>query len=363
MAHDFPSSPSSYYPLHYLMTRPYAREMVKQMTARGPQLPNVYHDMAADAVLPWLKTQGLDAHDPTQALAPFSQEAQGALAFGQWALNKRKLIHVHPELTDAFMHSDCGDMRISDVLAPDDPSMYVHFGPREEPSLTWGAGHHFEGAWVFPHPLATRVVLCSRSAPGVPPLDRWQERYDLRIRGAHLGVAADEAIDLALADDLEDLRQAGKAIEKIGGPGFARNRGDVELLIHRQSQGIESFRMAVRLLLNAMAYLKTERSDDAPGWPLDSPERLIEQAGNLSVKLRERAQSKLWGLSIVPLQLLGSEFARAVHQQRGAPGGLRRAHWRRGHWRNQPHGPQFSLRKLIWIRPQLIAATLSSETE
>lgn len=32
------------------------------------------------------------------------------------------------------------------------------------------------------------------------------------------------------------------------------------------------------------------------------------------------------------------------------------AHWRRGHWRNQAHRPQLSLRKLIWIRPTLVAA-------
>lgn len=33
-------------------------------------------------------------------------------------------------------------------------------------------------------------------------------------------------------------------------------------------------------------------------------------------------------------------------------------HWRRGHWRNQPHGPNNSLRKQILIKPVLVRADL-----
>jgi hypothetical protein len=33
-----------------------------------------------------------------------------------------------------------------------------------------------------------------------------------------------------------------------------------------------------------------------------------------------------------------------------------RMHWRRGHFRSQPHGPEQSLRKIIWIEPVLVAA-------
>ena len=34
-----------------------------------------------------------------------------------------------------------------------------------------------------------------------------------------------------------------------------------------------------------------------------------------------------------------------------------RLHPRRGHWRNQPHGKQLALRKLIWIRPVMVGAS------
>lgn len=31
-------------------------------------------------------------------------------------------------------------------------------------------------------------------------------------------------------------------------------------------------------------------------------------------------------------------------------------HWRRGHWRNQPHGPGRQMQRLVWIRPCMINA-------
>lgn len=52
--------------------------------------------------------------------------------------------------------------------------------------------------------------------------------------------------------------------------------------------------------------------------------------------------------------LIGNGY-RAVQAERG--GGTHaspRLHWRRGHVRNQPHGPHWSLRKPVWIEPVLI---------
>lgn len=40
----------------------------------------------------------------------------------------------------------------------------------------------------------------------------------------------------------------------------------------------------------------------------------------------------------------------------GADSGMRR-HWRRGHYRLQPHGPQSSLRKVIFMQPMLVGTT------
>lgn len=45
-----------------------------------------------------------------------------------------------------------------------------------------------------------------------------------------------------------------------------------------------------------------------------------------------------------------------------ARSGAMRAHWRRGHYRMQAHGPQHSQRKLIFLQPMLVGASSADET-
>ena len=79
-----------------------------------------------------------------------------------------------------------------------------------------------------------------------------------------------------------------------------------------------------------------------------------------------RARSQLAALGYVPVLLCGQQ----VEEQRqriGAstsPGaGHPVTHWRRGHWRNQAHGPGRSLRKLIWVMPMRVGYNQPDEPE
>jgi len=71
-----------------------------------------------------------------------------------------------------------------------------------------------------------------------------------------------------------------------------------------------------------------------------------------------RAKSKLAALGYVPVHVCGKR----IEEQRNRIGiatldhGHVASHWRRGHWRNQAHGPARSLRKLIWVMPVLVGA-------
>ncbi|MEM9004494.1 MAG: hypothetical protein AAGE59_13340 [Cyanobacteria bacterium P01_F01_bin.86] len=42
-------------------------------------------------------------------------------------------------------------------------------------------------------------------------------------------------------------------------------------------------------------------------------------------------------------------------------GTSKRPHWRRGHWRNQAHGPNHSLRRPRWIRPQRVVGKANAD--
>ncbi len=338
-----------HYPLHYAMARSHARMTLAHLESAPRQALNATFSqkIACDYLLPWMRDRGWTL----DAVSSFSQEVQGVLAWLDWALNGRKLVTVTPDLTHAFERSDCGDMRIEDVLGDDDFTVYLHFqGPIAHPIFYFNERSPFEGAYVISRKeTALRVVLCARAPEGTPLVDRWQERYDLRIRQEHFKVPADTAIDLALADDLRDLDMAEQTMRAKGGPQLAQQ---ARMLHHRMQAGHEAYRRALRLVLNALAFLKVYPEQATSAWTDRAPERLVQQALNGTETEKRRALSKLWALGHLPVKVLGHEFARPKEGTGQGPA----PHWRQGHWRHQAHGPGYSLRKLIWIQPMLVAA-------
>lgn len=68
----------------------------------------------------------------------------------------------------------------------------------------------------------------------------------------------------------------------------------------------------------------------------------------------KKPKSALWSPNII-----GERF-QAVSDDSVRSGRSPRWHWRRGHYRNQPHGPGLSQRKILWIEPMLVAAELAA---
>jgi hypothetical protein len=64
------------------------------------------------------------------------------------------------------------------------------------------------------------------------------------------------------------------------------------------------------------------------------------------------------GREIWTPNIIGKDYAikRSGPTSEGSGGWNVRMHWRRGHLRQQPHGPNNSLRKTIWVEPMLVGA-------
>lgn len=332
------------------------REAYSSLTSHiGPLSPKPAENLVIPCVLKRLQAGGWDHTKPGPHLAVLSQETQGVLAWSEWALNAKRIVCVAPELTQAFLYSDCGDMCIEDV-APEARAQYVHFEMGDEaPILFSDSQVALEGAFVlYAHDTSLRIVLCGRPVARLDVAHAWLERYDLRIKAEHFGRPAQEAIDVALADDLADLRNTAETMRQRGDVRSMASIPAADMLMSRMRADHEAYRRALPLILNTLAYLRIEPQDARLAWPPEAPERLVKQLDNeLSPKAIERAHSKLWSLGHVPVTYIGGEFARTFQ----APGHELRAHWRRGHWRRQAHGPQLSLRKLIWISPMVIGGT------
>lgn len=356
----FVSNAAAYYPLNYLLQRPEVRSFHAKLAATpGRMTFQQAEALAKPLVLTALEQKGWNWKTPDVSITPFAQELQGMLAWGEWDNAKCPILHIAPALTAAFLRSDCGDMRIADVV-PEEAVTYVHFGPQRIKELTWGEGaYHFEGAyWIHASSTSLRIVLCARSAADADPLRAWRERYDLRVLPHYFESAADLAIDGALADDLADLRKATAVMVAKGAMSQVR---EAEQLAQRMVEDHPAFGAALRLVLNAMAYRKVAPADIVERWPQNTPERLLKQVVGGSPAERTRAARKLWSVGHVPIQCIGEHFTDLVALRGVRDGHALTAHWRQGHWRRQAWGPQMSLRKLIWIQPTMVGAEASSD--
>ncbi len=338
------------YPCHYWLTRPFTKTVLAQCQGlhRAELNSQRAQKLVMDQLLPYLQKQGWRLDD----VAVMSQEAQGALAWLDWVLNGKNVVSVSPALTRAFERSDCGDLRIADTLPQQDFSLYLHFeGSLDHPIVFNDGKAVFEGAYVIAHAAhSIRIVLCARLDPSTSVYERWRERYDLRITSKYFDISADEAMDYALAEDLQDLEHARQRMLEKGGAALA---GNAARLSERQRADHPAYREALRLVLNSLAYLKAYPADEETGWPERAPQRMVQATTEGTPREQARGLSKLWALGFLPVRRIGGKLQFPLHAD--ATSGVR-MHWRRGHWRNQPHGPQLSLRKLIWIAPVLVNA-------
>lgn len=349
---------STFYPLRQWQTRPDLKALLPALSVQGAGLrPGKAEEIAFSLLRSYLASKGVHFGPGGSSPVVISQETQGALMWGEWALSGKRIIDCTPELVQAFCRSDCGDMRISDLDVPYH-CMYLRFPLSDDDAILYSGGRvRFEGAYILESPgVAIRIVLCGQPVVPLTPAEAWRERYDLRIQASHFEKPAQDAITCALTDDLADLRthwQYAKDM-KVATPV---SDASFQLLIDRMTEDHPAYERALRLVLNALAYMQFGGDALVPGWPDDAPARMARQVDAGTAKEQERGLSKLWALGHVPILKLGGDFTRQFRH----PAAGMRAHWRQGHWRRQAHGPQMSLRKLLWIFPTVVGMQKADE--
>jgi hypothetical protein len=120
----------------------------------------------------------------------------------------------------------------------------------------------------------------------------------------------------------------------------------------------------LKLIVNSLAYLTAYPKDVETKWPSNTPSTLLKQLAKTDNRNEQRRiQSKLASMGFTPVHICGRRLADEIERNAVAVAGhgQRAVHWRRGHWRRQPHGPQNSLRKLLWLMPTLVNPSGSQE--
>lgn len=111
----------------------------------------------------------------------------------------------------------------------------------------------------------------------------------------------------------------------------------------------------LNLVINCILYLSqpTEKIDIEKRYPIGLPSNLDKKISFAKTqKELKKLDEKIEHLGFTKINYVGQSFKNVYENVVG--NSSVRPHWRRGHWRNQKHGENYSLSKLIWIMPTIV---------
>lgn len=289
-------------------------------------------------VLDVLKTIITDNPLPTPdegaALGIASALLQGSLLM-MHAQRQGGLFEPTPALHRMLAQTDVADAMPVRFFQPPMPALFIV----PEPTM-WRQPDGFEALLVLDHtgretgrtnePVARRFTFAAwaRNAQGHSVCD-WLE-------------FAIEDEDMPLADVLE--RATSVARWQDAGPMKGMRDFD-------QCRWVSVLNYAVKMLL----YLSVEDAQVNHDQAYTKAPRQFPGLGKRKRELRLAEVEHLYDRYVVGPAVLAGQAANGPH---GATGVEVKTHWRRGHFRLQAHGPQASLRKVMFIMPTMVRADL-----
>lgn len=338
-----------FYPQHFKATRPYVKAFltdISEQVATGTLSPSTSHKLSTRRILEAYRALGVQPGSPAFDMRGFAAENQVALMYAEWSERGSVLYDFKQPLTDTLSSTSVGEITISDLNFPFDCA-YFSFGPRKD--LVLQSGAEVTGAFVLWSPGQALRLSLTAPLPGNRPLtSRWQEIHDLRILPKNFHVNLETAIVEALRDDAQDLHEAAKTLKGRPDSHALEGARTIERALASNEANAETLARCFQLIASALCYVTAFPSDSFVDWQTGTPEKLRAKATADNSKEAKRAASKLNAIGYRRVIHIGQEFSDAAEN---VGDGHLEPHLRRGHWRSQAHGPQLSLRKVIWIRP------------
>lgn len=302
-----------------------------------------------------------------------------ATAYGRYVQAGRQIMDFPPALVEMLAKTDVDDIPLDTIKMPY-AAQYLHFGPQADLELE--PGWLVDGAYVEGRGEAGDLRFTITAVPADRSLSRlWfvypEPEYTQDFVGDYRKMDLATAIDTELSDRLVGLNES---VGKPGGDITERLQSDMAAVgaempedlrvldvsprlakerLEQVNRRHPVYRLALQLVVNALCYVTAYPDDIKSVWPEGTPVSLKAKADSAQGKEARRARSKLAALGYVPVHVCGQR----IEEQRNRIGiasldhGHVASHWRRGHWRNQVHGPGRSLRKLIWVMPVLVGAS------
>lgn len=292
--------------------------------------------------------------EPQQTLRALMDAMMLSWTWGWQHVAGRNNFVLSPELAILLRNTELGDVQLGDIEPPFN-NLYLHFGGAEVGGLP-GPENRLDGAYLRATGAKQWLVTFTTSLLDTAPAWPFETEPFLEV-------------ELNWSDPTETLADVfarGVAdLEKVAGERVIGQQGAVQMRSGELAQDwgfvLEAARrceLALGLLGNALCYLSAEPevSEPAPLGEVSPTVRWALDHGPKAAKQKAIAQLAERGFHLV--RWLGPQTPN--DDRRGESAGQSgsrevRSHWRRGHWRRQPHGVGRTERKLVWIRPAIIS--------
>lgn len=291
----------------------------------------------------------------------------------------RNVFSLSPDVIELLSHTDASQVRMGDIELPY-RRFYISFEGGLSLNLP-GAPNKIDGAYIIQNDnqigmfVTTRSTTASRSSLTQRiqhPEPRFLAYLTLDDPEAMLDAMIEKAIE---SNDIGVKPEKG-AVERLHEGIEAEKVGALEMGVDLRRPEVSGFereaaftlealpvgRRIISLIANILCFMTTKPDCGKPQWPTEAPRSLLKEFREASTDRRRHvASDKLADLGLFSVRRLSFEAsppAASPQARSDAPGIEMAPHWRRGHWRRQPHGPARLERRLVWIRPILVRADL-----
>lgn len=362
---------SAYAPIRYEATRPYASRLGKQWLARlkTPGSRDFYEKR-----FPSLVSAELDKLGTVGGPGPYVTECTNVTMFGLFESAGKVIYDVSEVLTSALSVTDLGDLPCGAVPSPR-RSFYIHFGATEVAGTT-AHGSFVEGAFVQCIETRSQKALMVSLIPRGWGKRDFYKTWDGECPDGTLLNLNDA--NKPVAEELHDRLQATYAqhramlaeVDKVA-PDL---RGYVASISPKQPPQLafedaeREMRQAFSVVISAMFYIQAEPQDVQTAWSRDVPPDALQTLRSATTKGKaQQIEASLTKAGYTKVKRVGTRFAQSVAAQdvRDAisTGRTLRTHLRDGYYKLQHHGPERSLRKVIYVAPVVVNAGKGDELQ
>ena len=358
---------SAYAPIRYEATRPFALPLAKAFIAASKRGDKARLEFLSDSLINALR-MGVAKIGRENGPGPVQSEALNIQIFGNYLSGGKVIFDIDKTLAQILVLSESEEIPCGEIVYPAE-YFYLHFG--SESGLTLD-GFNIEGAYVSR--MHDRLIV------DLIPQGFGQQHFFALPRGdtcigTHIMLndpeksvkqALAESIAKVIADNAKAKAQVAelerKLTERYGqivkAPSPNEDIADKEPLLFK----------ALSLILNTMFYLAAEPEDVVEGWGRDTPIEALaalktaDKPGTLKTLENTLVKSGYSKVRFVGRSFSDSLVGRQIHAASESGRSLA-THFRRGHFRRQPHGPNRALRKTIFVAPVVVNSSLSDEPQ